>query len=202
MPPPVGPVVSFLGLAQGDNTLMDPSGTRDGLPIYWPRPVGTGFYLVVEGMPGPNGVKFTPTPRSYEPDLTSFPDLQVEVSQPLGNGSEAVCDTSGPMPGGVPAISPPNFDPTQTNINIVNDLGCRFVDADGNPVARLSSLPCVKVLPSEEYKFANPNSTIEFCAPVTKVMGFPLGDTVVTARLRDAQGNVGAAAQIVVHVGP
>ncbi|MFQ5665799.1 MAG: hypothetical protein ACE5I7_05135 [Candidatus Binatia bacterium] len=210
----VGPMITFLGLTRSDDTLIPQSGTTaEGLPIYT-HPTGAAFSLVVEGKPGASGA---PVGRSaYQPvqcsaggaarqvqfqaDASSFPDLQVEVSRPLGNGSARVCDSGGPMAGGVPAIDPPSFVPTQANIDAVNDLSCRFLDGVGAPCARRRSEGCV-LFPSGEFGFANSTSTTEFCGFITSVLQFPRGDTVVTARLRDVDGNVGMPVRLVVRVG-
>jgi hypothetical protein len=211
----LGPVVTFFGLTNQDDTLLPTSGTNsDGITVF-SRLSGFGFSIVVEGAPGLSGAAVGPcafgvyntasgscTP-SCAPGCTSFPDLQVEASNPLGNGSPAVCD--GGTGGGVPGVDPVTFNPT-TNpniINIVNDLACRFVDGGGNPIGRPSTYACVKQEPTEEYGYANPQSTMEFCAPITSVEQFPPAtDTTLTVRLRDVDGNVGAPAQIIVHVGP
>jgi hypothetical protein len=196
-------VITFFGLTRADDTPIDSNGTTPGgVPIF-SRTVGSGFSIVIEGMPGPHsvcagGVCGT---AAYEPALTSFPDLLVEVSQRLGNGSPAVCDASGTTAGGVPAINPPSVDPTQTNINAVNDLGCRFEDGNGNPVARTSQSDSCILLPSGDSTFGSPNSTMQFCGFIGKVLEFQSGDTVVTARLRDLAGNLGPSSQIVVRVG-
>jgi hypothetical protein len=142
--------------------------------------------------------------ESCTSDLSSLPDLQIEASNPLGNGSPAVCDRSGSSAGGVPGVPSVTFDPAANPniINIVNDLACRFLDGGGAPVGR-TTYPCVKHLPSEEYGFADPRSTIEFCASITPVEEFPPStDTTLTVRLRDVNGNAGAPAQIIIHVGP
>jgi hypothetical protein len=175
------------------------------------RAAGATFNIVIEGKPGLSHL-FVGT-SSYQPDLSDFPDLQVEVSQQLGDGSAAVCDNSGLAPGGVPAIDPPSFDPTQTNINAVNDFACRFVDGSNLPKGRSAAESCVKLLPSEDYGFVcdgsnpacpsgNAVSTIQFCALIDRVLQLQPGDTVVTARLRDTGGNVGPSEQIVIHSGP
>jgi hypothetical protein len=197
-------VITFFGLTRADDTLVDPSGTTaGGIPIF-SRSVGSGFSLVIEGMPGPHSVCSSGRvcgTTAYEPDLSSFPDLLVEVSQPLGNGSAAVCDATGPMAGGVPAINPPSFDPTQMNIAAVNDLGCRFLNGNGMPVARTASSDSCIMFPSGDFQFMSSNSSMQFCGVIGKVLEFLPGDTVVTARLRDLNGNLGPSSQIVVRIG-
>lgn len=193
-----GPVVTFFGLTQADGTPLTPDTTTpSGLPVYM-RPNGLAFSLVVEGKPGASGMAVGPS--SYQSDLSSLPDLQVEVSQPLGNGSPAVCDSTGPTAGGVPAIDPPNFDSTPDVINAVNDLSCRFVDGVGQPVGRGPSEGCILSI-GGDLGFADATSTIQFCGPIGKAMEFPPGDTTVTVRLLDMSGNPGPTAQLVIRVG-
>jgi hypothetical protein len=209
-------VVTFFGLTNQDDTLLSPTPSAGG-PQVFSRAMGLGFSIVVEGAPGPSRAEvglctfgvYNPISDYCTPsctsDCTSFPDLQIEASNPLGNGSLAVCDRSGSSAGGVPGVPSVTFDPT-TNpniINIVNDLACRFVDGTGAQRGRMT-YPCVKHLPSEEYGFADPRSTIEFCsASITSAEEFPPAtDTTLTVRLRDVNGNVGAPAQIIIHIGP
>jgi hypothetical protein len=206
---PIGPVVTFFGLTNSDDTLVLPDPPNaDGLIVF--RFSGSfGFHIVVEGKPSPDatGVDLLnlTTITTYQP--SSLPDLQIEASNPLGNGSPAVCDRSEPGAGGVPAIWPPNFDPTQQNINSVNDLACRFVDGAGKAAGRGAVDACVQYVdlagkPNGIYGYADPSSKIEFCSLVDRPDRFPPGDTVLTVRLRDTDGNVGAPAQIVIHIGP
>src|SRR5262249_10320305 len=147
------------------------------------------FSIVIEGKPGPS--HFPVGTSSYRADLSDFPDLQIEVSQPLGNGSTDVCDSSGATAGGVPSTDPPAFDPTQGTIDAVNDLACRFVDGNNLPKGRSAADSCVKSLPSEDYGFvcdgtnpacptANTASTIQFCGLMVRALQLQPGDTVVT----------------------
>jgi hypothetical protein len=172
--------------------------TAEGVPIY-ARPTTAGFALVVEGK---SGTSSSPVGRSaFVGDATSLPDLQVAVSRPLGDGSAAVCDRSGTTAGGIPSIDPPSFDETPAVIAAVNDLSCRFVNGADIPVARTRDEACV-LFPSGDFHFVDMDSTVEFCGFVTRVMEFPPGDTLVTVRLRDQDGNPGPPAQIVLRVGP
>lgn len=195
---PSGPVITFFGITRADDTLvLSTEMNTDGVPIYT-RPTGAGFSLVVEGE---SGTSRSPVGRSaFVSDATSLPDLQVEVSRPLGNGSAAVCDRSGTTAGGIPSIDPPSFDETPAVIAAVNDLSCRFVNGGDMPVARTRDEACV-LFPSGDFHFVSVDSTVEFCGFVTGVMEFPPSDTLVTVRLRDQDGNPGPPAQIVVRIG-
>lgn len=200
----LGPEITYIGVTRADGTRLVPAdSTEKGDPIYLRR-AGFGFSLVVEGKPGRSGAAVSPS--AYQEDLVTFPDLQIEVSRELGNGSAAVCDIVNPQPGqtptpggGVPATDPTDFALNQTNIDTVNDLACRFRDGQGQPIARTASEACV-LFPSGEYGFVNSTTTAQFCAFVDNVISFPVGDTVVTARLRDVNGNVGPARVMVIRV--
>jgi hypothetical protein len=192
---PIGPVVTVLGLTRADDVQIPPDA--EGVPIYT-RSMGTGFHLVVEGKPGLSGVAVGRF--SYLGDPTMLADLQAQVTQPLGNASPEVCDSSGSRAGGVPAINPPTARPSSDQIGIIDDLACRFVDGGGAPIARPRNEACVKFLPSEDYGFVDDESTVQFCAPIDSTLRFPPGDTLLTVRLRDEDGNVGEPAHITIRV--
>lgn len=199
---PRGPVVTFVGLTRSDDSLVpaeEPVG--EDLPIYV-RPGGTGFLLIVEGAPGASGL---PVGRSTYLDRATVPsDLQIQVDRALGNGSAAVCDRIGSTAGGVPAVDPPGFEPLdETLIGSMNDLSCRFLDGTGSPAGRRRNEACVKFLPSEEYGFVHDDTTVQFCGgPVDRAFRFPDGDTRITVRLLDEEGNPGPPRQFVVRVMP
>ena len=58
----------------------------------------------------------------------------------------------------------------------------------------------MKFRPSEDYRFVNPASTMEFCGRVESAIAFPVGDTLITVRLRDIDGHVGEPANFVVRI--
>jgi hypothetical protein len=184
-------------LTRADDTLVKSTATTDdGIPIF-ARPTRAGFSLVVEGQAGPSGA---PVGRSaFDASGASFADLQIEVSQALGNGSPAVCDRSGSTAGGIPAVDPPSFEATPVTTAASNDLSCRFLNGSDVAVARNRDEACVLV-PSGDFQFVNSGSTVQFCGFVTGVMEFSPGDTLVTVRLRDVSGNPGVPAQMVVRI--
>jgi hypothetical protein len=150
--------------------------------------------IVVEGAPGVSGVQ---PGKSVQPTGTDgWPDIQIENTRDLGNGSAAVCDT-GPASsggGGIPGITPPSFQAGDSVItDALNDFACRFEQF--SPGA-----PCTFVDASGEARLVNGNATIQFCDFVTTTALFPPGDSLVTVRLRDTVGNVGPTAQVVVRV--
>ena len=201
---PIGPVVTYLGIARADGTLVEPVDvTEDGTPVY-SRRGGFGFFLIVEGAPGRSGKPVSP--RTYQPDLLTLPDLQIWTSRDLGNGSTEVCDRPEARPGatpaiggGVPATSPLDFALTPENIARVNDFACRFRDGQDQPFGRLDGEQCV-LLRSGDYGFASQESQIQFCAMVDAALAFPSGETQITVRLRDVDGNLGPPRTMFVRV--
>ena len=175
---------------------MQPTTTdSQGNPVY-AFPYGAGFFIVVESKPGTShkapGVSVS---NSDPTDPTARPDLQIEPSRDLGNGSALICD-AGPAPpiGGVPGINPPTFDlASQKVADVLNDFGCRF--------ANQTLAPCT-LTPRENYGFVASDTTTQFCTAY--VLGhevlFQSGDTLLTVQWRDSSGNIGLARTIVVRV--
>ncbi len=128
-----------------------------------------------------------------------LPDLQVLVSEPLGDGSNAVCDDQAPVFGGVPATSPPSFTLDPDTIAALNDLGCRFRDGSGTPGARGLFDECT-VFADGTPHFVSSESSLQFCAYITSPLEFASGDTLVAARVRDLSGVYSAPAQIIIRV--
>ena len=187
-----------------------PTTTDDfGRTVYTPPSgQGAGFFLVVEAMKGSGAAPGTNLFNSDSTDPTARPDVQIEASNNLGNGSTAVCDVPLPPPspsvgGGVPAIDPPNFDSTcqttpaalcQQIADALNDLACRFEDD--------TTTPCTKDA-NDNDNFVSPDTMTQVCTTGTVSTGweFPPGDTVLTARWREKNGtNLGFSQTIVVRV--
>jgi hypothetical protein len=190
-----GPEIVFFGVLRADDTVVDPNGVDEsGRPVF-DRPFGSGFSLVVEAKRGASAERV---------GLTSFsesgcPDLQIQVSRPLGDGSAAVCDTVTPNDGGVPAIDPPDLADDEAVCSVLNDLGCRFLDGSGDPEGRQCSEGCV-LFPTGDLGCVSPLTEAQFCALVAKSAEFATGKTLVTARVRDVEGNLGPPAQIVIRI--
>lgn len=196
--PAVGPAILFFGLTNSDDSVQAPSGTdARGVPIY-ERPFGFGFSLVVEAR---HGSANRPVGSSAFAE-DGAPDLQVQVTRPLGDGSAAVCDGAEPVFGGVPAVDPPRFEEPEAIADALNDLGCRFIDGTGQPVGRVCSLACIRFESGEFGCQSGDDAEVQFCAPVPMPLTFPAGDTLVSARVRDQAGNLGAPAQLIVRVAP
>jgi len=192
--PLIGPVVTAFGLADSTGTFSQPQGTDGaGRPIY-PRVGGDDFIIYVEGRPGvsrlPVGTNLLSSQRD---NPVGQPDLQLVSSNDFGNGSPTVCDKSYPMLGGVPRVEPPDFSFVQSVSDALNDMSCRFrafIEAD---------FACTQDN-SGAYRFANGGSTVQFCTLVNDSLTLPLGDTVLSVRLRDTAGQAGPTEQIVVRV--
>lgn len=193
--PVLGPLVTHLGVARADNLPLAPSGTDAlGRPIFV-RPFGSGMTLIVEGAPGLNR-----RPVGSSAFRTAgLPDLEIILSNALGDGSRVVCDTMPPNAGGVPATVPFAFNDDQATADAINDLGCRVDDGAGEPRGRRSDNACTTK--RGDFAFVNDGSTLQFCLPIAAVWDFAQGDTVVAARLRDIAGVPGPAREMIVRIG-
>jgi hypothetical protein len=191
-----GPRINFFGIARGDGVVRTPIGTNaQGLAVY--QTLAQNFLLVVEARPGQSG-RLVGTVTNTDPsDPDVLPDLQIVASQPVGNGSPAVCDQGPVVFGGVPAIVPPGFDGSQATANAIKDFGCRFE-------ARSPSInACTVDRLSSDERFVMANTTVQFCTSIDSVLAFPrmpLRDTVLTVRVLDIDGRPGPSASIVVRV--
>jgi hypothetical protein len=151
------------------------------------------FVIVVEGAPGLSNQK---AGTSLEPGVDLLPDLQIESTSEMGNGSAAVCDT-GPTSaggGGVPGINPPRFLPDDVAVSdALVDFACRFQSFT-------AAAACTFTDASGEPKIITPGATVQFCDFMARTTVLPPGDSLLTVRLRDVAGNTGPTAQIVVRV--
>lgn len=193
-----GPVITHLGLARADDRPMTPIGDdAQGRPIYSAR-LGQGVVVLVEARPGLRGRPVGGI--GYDP--SGLPDVQVIVSQPLGDGNPAVCDTSAPLLGGVAATVPLVFSGDPAVIAAINDFGCRVNDGTGQPMGRQAdNVACTFAEgTSSGFGFVGTDTTMQFCIPIARAWSFPVGDTVVVARVRDVSGRIGAARAMVVRV--
>jgi len=173
----LGPRVKFLGLAGADGTVISPWGSEGGLIVYQ-RPGGSGFQLVVEAAPGASGAAVGSTVVTISAGIEGRPDLQIFFSRPLGNGDPALCD------GGVPGVTFPDFRDDQPTTAVLQDGSCGFT------VAVASRGACtVDEFGAPRFVSAG-TGTVQFCALVPATRAFPIGDTLVTVRVRDRQGNL------------
>ena len=185
-----GPEVTFFGVARADGFKVEPTSVdKDGIPTY-DAPIGSGFMLVIEGKPGPSGEDVGRRTFAYVPDDPSVrPDLEIESNRDLGDGSRAVCDRRRPQIGGIPAVNPASFAETQRIADTLNDFSCRFETF-------IESQSSCTVEASGDYSFVKKDTTTQFCMIVARAYGFPVGDTVLTVRLRDTAGNPGPAKRL------
>jgi hypothetical protein len=193
----VGPIVTFAGAARADGQGMPPSSkTAQGVPVY-NSVVGSGFMIVVEGKPGISNLEVGRSIYRYDAnDPMQRPDIQIEVNRPLGDGSAEVCDARRPKIGGIPAINPPSWADTQQISNTLNDMGCRFETfIESNASCTLEK--------SGDFSFLNAKeSKVQFCMVVAKSWNFPEGETLVSVRLRDVEGNPGPVSTFIVDRRP
>lgn len=181
---PPGPRIVYFGLAGADGKRILPSAVReDGIPVYQ-RPIGLGFKLVVEALPGENGNAV----GSRVLVRDGRPDLQVQSTAALGDGSPQVCIT------GVPGIDPPTFDPRPDVDDAMNDLACNFVAAM-NPVSTCT------LDDFERNNFLMPEARIQFCVLIDSILAVPQGETSFSVQLADVTGVVGERRRIVVRAG-
>lgn len=201
---PAGPVVTTFGVSNATNEPQPPIGYDPlGRPIFH-HPFGQGLSLVLEARAGANrrnpGVY--PAPYFVGGELHA-PDMEMILSRPLGDGSPVVCDTFPPQLGGVPATAPFIFSDGAAALDIVHDMGCRFGDGAGQLIARQSSLEaCTRSDEAFGFGFVDRGSRVQFCGLIASAWSFPLGDTVVGARIKDAdQEEFGAPREIVIRIG-
>lgn len=181
--PVTGPAINFFGPISFMGTPLQCTGmTPQGAPICQ-FPNGSGFILVIEGRPRTGGA-----PVGTETfNAAGLPDLQIQVDRALGNGSAAICDKQGPQVGGVAPVSPPDL--TFADAGPVNDFACRF-----------TAVPCT-VDDMGQPRFLVQSSTVQFCGEITTSIGFSAGDTLISLRLRNTDGQVGEVRQLVLRVG-
>lgn len=189
----VGPVVTVIGVARADGKTVEPTSVdKNGVPIYV-NYVGSGFILVVEGKPGVSNLEVGRRIVAYDPkDPSVRPDLEIQANKPLGDGSEEICDQRLPKVGGIPAINPPNFAETAKIAATLNDFSCRFQTF-------IESAESCTLDKYGDYSFVKSDSTTQFCMVVARAWNFPVGDTMVSVRLRDIEGNPGPVSRFILR---
>jgi hypothetical protein len=192
----IGPVVTFAGIARADGAGTQSVGKNaQGVPIYY-HPVGSGFMVVIEGKPGISNVETGRSIFRYDAnDPTQRPDLEIEVDRELGNGSLEVCDARRPKIGGVPAIDPPSFAETAKVSAALNDLSCRFESF-------IESNASCTVNKYGDFEFLSKDSKVQFCLVIARSWNFQQGDTLVSTRLRDTDGNPGPVSKFILRYQP
>ena len=197
---PTGPDVTYLGIASADGTVLQPSVyDYDGRPLY-ELTSGADVWVVIEARPGSSGEAVGVEAFQWDPDDPAvLPDLQVLISKPLGDGSAAVCDEADPT-GGVPGTDPLEYTPTQPVADAINDFGCRVDDGSGESRGVTDSAAACTRSAESAPAFFDPTTTVQFCAPIDPALAFPPGGATLKARLRDAQGTLGAERDMIIRV--
>jgi hypothetical protein len=180
------PGITVLGLTTADDRPLQPDVTdEEGRPVFV-RPFGQGMTLLVEARQGRT--------ETYNA-AGGLPDLQVIVSQALGDGGEAVCEEDG-RTGGVPSNPELDFDAPGAAAAI-NDLGCRAYTRRGLNVQAAFAKPAGD---SDVWGFIDSGSTVQFGIPIAKAWAFPPGRTIVAARVRTSTGTLSPIREIVIEV--
>jgi hypothetical protein len=164
----------------------------------FPISSGSSFLLLVEAQPGGSGQKVGTSVPPPMPNSSQRPDLQIQSTRALGDGSTAICDTTPPFDGGIPGFDPPGFD-TRPGINdALIDFACRFTDVPTSEPCTLSSGGNPATVTA-----GLPGGSRQFCYIVTTTASFPSGvDTLLTVQVRDEGGNIGPQEQIIIRVAP
>ena len=193
---PIGPIVTFFGAVRADGHSVKPASVdKRGIPTYLSS-AGSGFILVVEGKPGPSGLNPGLSVFSYVPnDPRQRPDLQIESDRNMGDGSRTVCDKRLPNIGGIPGIRRPDFAETKFISDALNDFACRF------ETFTQSDSACT-MMPSGDFSFIAKDTTMQYCMVVARAWAFPVGNTTLTVRLLDTDGNPGPIKQVRIHRPP
>lgn len=186
--PPSGPRITFLGLAAADGTIIAP--VADDTAAFQ-RVGGSGFQLVVEALPGTDGLQVGTVVFDSRPDdPQARPDLQIEASRPLGDGNPGVCTE-----GGIPGFDPPDFGPTREVADALNDFSCGF------EVATTARRACTTDGFGSPVFVSQASGVVQFCLLVNAVKAFPPGETALSVLVRDVGGNLGPEMRIAVRIG-
>jgi hypothetical protein len=196
IPRPFGPEITFFGIASADNVIRTPNGeTNDGVPLYdWPTQAG--FIVVVEARAGTsNRIPDFRCGIMDTPDCGGRAPLQIIADRSLGNGSTAVCDTTLPDIGGVPAVPGLVFGSDEFTTDAINDLACRF---DHHPQPNVA---CTFDALGN-FAYADSRSTSQFCSvpAIGQELAFKSGITRLKVQVADIVGNIGSMAEIAIRV--
>jgi hypothetical protein len=148
--------------------------------------------IVVEGVKGSSGQAVG---QSTLPGSDNLPDIQIETTRKLDDGTQSWC-VNGGLVGGVPGVDPPDFTPENPPgllTSALTNFACQFeYHADGSQ--------CTWAGDTTNVRFVNSASKAQFCDLMSADAPFNPGDSIVTVRLRDSGGNTGPTAQIIVRV--
>jgi len=178
---------------------------EDGIRV-WMSQGGERGLFVVEARRGSNNRNpgtFFPVGSFASDPPPDKPSLQIESERPLGvppkAGSLDVCDTGLPPPagigGGIPAVSPIDFDGGQNVTNAMNDYACRFTFTNSSPDA------CSRNA-NGNFAFLGSQTRMQYCYNTDEIAAFPIGDTIIWLRVLDTSGVPGPITKIKVRVLP
>lgn len=195
-----GPTITHFGVSNGHGEPWQPTGfDQDGRPIF-DLQLGYGLLLVLEARIGASNRGVGNYTVSHEDNgVEKDADMQMILSEPLGDGDPRVCDITPPDFGGVPATVPFEFDHAG---DAIDDMGCRFDDGAGQHIGHRDLLQaCTFTNQFFGYSFVDRTSYVQFCtSAIAPEWAFPLGRTIVRARVKDIRGNFGEPREIVVQI--
>lgn len=152
---------------------------------------------MIEARPGSSGSTVGTTVPV--PGTANRPDMQIQTTRSLGNGSAAVCDIdAAPLGGGIPGINPPDFGPGQPITDALTDFACRLTPFQPSTPCTLNRNGGFAVLTPGGI----PSSGRQFCHSVRTIEEFQVGESILTAQSRDVGGAIGPQKQIVVVRAP
>ena len=156
---------------------------------------GGTFRIVIEAKPGTN---HTPVPTANFTQCgtsSGVPRLQIESTRNMGNGNNPVCSPDGSYNGNgrIPGINPPDFTPTSDIVNTLQSFAIWFT-------YQSAGYACTAAPGGGSWAYVKSAATAQFCDQMSAPQAFPVGDSLLTAQLMDAGGNVGPTAQIIVRV--
>jgi hypothetical protein len=169
------------------------------------------FLLVVEAKPGTSNAAVGATLNVVPP---ARPDLQIESTHDMKSGTSPVdisvidCQAATPIPraqwGGIPGIPTPNFDSDTGPIPVIANTLVDFVTCHFGSFPINATNPFDKGACTSDDR-GNPGQPVnggtqQFCDQVLSPEAFPIGDSLLTVQVRDALGNIGPTAQIIVRV--
>jgi len=201
---PRGPTITHFGITNAQGDPVPVTGFDDaGRPIFALQ-LGSGLHVVAEARAGRSGRRAGEHTTSYEERGTAQDaDLQIILSDALGDGDPTICDVVPPDLGGVPATVPLEFDDAPVTLDHIEDMGCRFDNGRGEHLGRRDSIEaCTRTNQGFGESFVDRASSIQYCTGVVATdWAFRVGRTVVKGRVKDTFGSFGAPREIVVRIG-
>jgi hypothetical protein len=195
-----GPIITYFGIASPSDYPIAPNPEMENGRVVYSWPQGYGISVVIEAAPGENRRAVGTNAYAHDPeDPIALPDLQVLASYRFGNGDPAVCEMGDAI--GIPAIESLVFDGSATVAAAINDFGCRVDNGLGDRLARVERSTACTRNANADFDFVVSTTQAQFCAFIARSFELAFGDTVLAARVRDADtGTYGPRQEIVVRV--